>query len=98
MVNLKCYGSGIMRGFLASIMSPNSRVWCKVARFNYGMDAVGAPDDLPYVTPKPVLHALTERERREGAAQLACHREHFCGLRGPMSSSHHLGNPHWSQN
>ena len=25
------------------------------------MDAVGAPDNLPYVTPKPVLHALTER-------------------------------------
>ena len=37
------------------------RDWCKVARFNYGMDAVGAPDNLPYVTPKPVLHALTER-------------------------------------
>ena len=26
MVNLKCYGSGILRGFLVSIMSPNSRV------------------------------------------------------------------------
>ena len=26
MVNLKCYGSGILRGFFASIMSPNSRV------------------------------------------------------------------------
>ena len=80
------------------------RDWCKVARFNYRMDACGAPDDLLLVTPKPVLHALTEREREreeggEGAAQLACHREHFCGLRGPMSSSHHMdGESHWSQN
>ena len=41
------------------------RDWCKVARFNYRMDAGGAPDDLPFVTPKPVLHALTEREREQ---------------------------------
>ena len=58
------------------------RDWCKVARFDYRMGAGGASDDLPFVTPKPVLHALTEREEREGAAQLACHREQFLRIKG----------------
>ena len=49
-----------------------NRIWCKVARFNYRLDACGAPDDLLLVTPKPVLHALTERRRRE-SEQLSWH-------------------------